>query len=46
MLVIFLSFFFMYLPSHNLGLTPPGLITQMSMGQMPIGGAIVYGSEH
>ena len=40
----FLSFFFMYLPSPNVGLIPPGLITQMPMGQMPIGGAIVYGS--
>ena len=28
-----------YLPSPSLGLRPPGLTTQMHMGQMPEGGA-------
>ena len=36
----FLFIFLSYLPSPNLGFSlPPGLITQMSIGQMPIGGA-------
>ena len=32
LILFFLSFFFMYLPSPNLGLTPPGLITHMPVG--------------
>ena len=32
----FFSFFLVYLPSPNLGLTPPGLTTQMPVGQMPV----------
>ena len=31
------SFFFMYLPSPIQDLHPPGLRTQMSVGQMPVG---------
>ena len=41
------SFFLCYLPS-NIGLTPhpPGLRTQMPMGQMPVGGATGCRTEH
>ena len=35
------TFFFIYLSSPNLGLK-----TQMPMGQMPVGGATVFGPEH
>ena len=44
--MLFFSFFFMYLPSPNLGLTAQGLTTQMPVGQMPVGGTIVYGPDH
>ena len=44
----FFSFFFLLhvfiLP--NLGLTPPRITAQLSVGQMPVGEAIVYGPEH
>ena len=40
------NFFFVYLPSPNLGLTPPRLTTQMPVGQLPVGGATVFGPEH
>ena len=32
--------------SPSVGLTPPGLATQMPAGQMPATGATDYGPEH
>ena len=37
--------FLVYLPSPNLGLTPPGLTTQMPVGQMPVRGTTVFGPQ-
>ena len=37
------QFFFVYLLSPSLWITPPGLTTQMPVGQMPVGGATVSG---
>ena len=45
-LSFFLPFFFRYLPFTNLEFTLPGLNTQMPVGQMPVGRAIIYGAEH
>ena len=38
--------FLYYLPSPNFELTPPGITTQMCVGQMPVGRATDCGSEH
>ena len=40
--VFILSLFISYLPSPNVGITPPGLTTQMLIGQMSVGEHILW----
>ena len=42
----FLSFFFIYFPSPNLGLTPPGTYNPNARGSDTCRGATGYGTEH
>ena len=47
LLSFFLSSFFCYLPSSNVGLTPPGTYNpNVPVGQMFLGGATDCGPEH